>query len=449
MSKLWDKGYQLDRLAEEYEVGEDATLDNMLARADVLGSIAHAHALYQAGILTQDEFSRLKGTLVEALKLAEAGNLVLEEGDEDIHSRLERFLTDKLGPLGQKIHTGRSRNDQVLVDLRLFAREEILDVASRALELARGFVRFARTHETVPMPGYTHMQRAMISSVGLWASAFAEALVDDVRLLMAVYDLNDQSPLGSAAGYGVPLDIDRELTARLLGFSRVQRNTLYCQNSRGKIEASILHGLAQIMVDMSRFAQDLLLFTTAEFRFFRVSTELLTGSSLMPQKFNLDVMELLRARTHQIISCEQQVLHTIAALPSGYNRDVQETKGPLLRSFRQVGLSLMVCLKVLEGLEVDREGLREACTAELFATDAALDLVRQGIPFREAYRQVALRLKDLELPDVSLALAQRRHLGAPGNLALDKLEADIDLLSGQLASRRGAASTALEQLLKL
>lgn len=449
MGKLWDKGYQLDRLAEQYEVGEDVVLDNLLSSADVLGSVAHAWGLHRAGLLTEDEFRTIKGCLIEALRMAEEGTLVLEPGDEDIHSRLERFLTERLGPLGQKIHAGRSRNDQVLVDLRLFSRQRLLEAAGLALELASGFVEFAQRHQDVPMPGYSHMQRAMLSSVGLWASSYAEALADDLRLLLGVYDLNDQSPLGSAAGYGVPLDIDREAVARVLGFSRLQRNTLYCQNSRGKFEAAILHALSQIMLDLSRFAADLLLFTTAEFGFFRIAPELTTGSSIMPQKLNLDLMELLRARARQVMMWEAQVVHTVCGLPSGYNRDVQETKGPLIRGFQQVVLGLQVCRRVLEGLEVDRTRLEAACTPELFAADAAYDLVEQGVPFRQAYRQVAERLTELQRPDLQEALKRRKQPGTPGNLALERIRAELDDLKRQVASRQSQATQALSELLKL
>jgi argininosuccinate lyase len=449
MGKLWDKGYQLDRLAEEYEVGEDLALDNLLARADVLGSMAHAWGLWMAGLLSAEEHRTIKDCLLEALKLAEAGELTLEAGDEDIHSRLERFLTDRLGALGQKIHTGRSRNDQVLVDLRLYARDQLLEVASLAIELARTFLEFARRHEMVPMPGYTHMQRAMLSSVGLWAASYAEAIADDLRLILAAYDMNDQSPLGSAAGYGVPLDIDREAVAAVLGFSRIQRNTLYCQNSRGKFEAAILHALSQVMLDLSRFAADLLIFTTSEFGFFRVASELLTGSSIMPQKFNLDLMELLRARARQVMAWEAQVIHTVAGLPSGYNRDVQETKGPLLRGFQQVELSLKVCRRVVDGLEVDRQRLEAACTPELFAADAAYELVKQGIPFRQAYRQVAESLGELKRPDLQEALRLRRQPGAPGNLALDRTLAELDALAQEVAGRRERALHSLNRLLEL
>ncbi len=447
MGKLWDKGYELDRLAEEYEIGEDAVLDNFLARADVVGSMAHAWGLWRAGLLSDGEFWALKGCLGEALKLAEAGSLVVEQGDEDIHSRLERFLTERLGPLGQKIHAGRSRNDQVLAALRLYSKERLIEVCGLALELGRGFLDFAQAHGRVPMPGYTHLQRAMLSSVGLWAASYAEALLDDVRLLLAAYDLNDQSPLGSAAGYGVPLDIDREAVAAMLGFSRLQLNTLYCQNSRGKFEAAILHALSQVMLDLSRFAADLLLFTTAEFGFFRVSPQLLTGSSIMPQKFNLDLMELLRARARQVMMWEAQVLQTTAGLPSGYNRDVQETKGPLIRGFQQVALGLKVCLRVLQGLEVNRERLEAACTPEIFAADAAYALVKKGVPFRQAYRQVAEGLGKLERPDIEQALGQRTQPGTPGNLALDRVRAELDALDREVSLRQQRSSKALEQLL--
>src|SRR2546430_2122614 len=299
-------------------------------------------------------------------------------------------------------------------------------MASSACEHCTALLDFADTHADVPMPGYTHMQRAMLSSVGLWASSFSEALLDDDQLLTAASRLNDQCPLGSAAGYGVPLDIDRQYSSDLLGFSRVQHNVIYVQNSRGKIEAAIVQALAQIMLDLSKLAQDILLFTTVEYGFFQLPQELCTGSSIMPQKRNLDVMELVRARAQTMLALQQQILGIITGLPSGYNMDYQETKRPFIEALDLVQESLDICTLVVNSLQVNKERLIAACTFELFATDGAYDLTTStNMPFRDAYRIVGaevLAQLDRNVPfpvegqeQLVDRLKVRNHLGGAGN----------------------------------
>src|SRR5689334_5510929 len=282
-----------------------------------------------------------------------------------------------------------------MVDTRLYAKEQLHFVANKLFELGEALLTFARRTMEIPMPGYTHMRRGMLSSVGLWAASFAEALLDDEQLLSSAYTVNDQSPLGSAAGYGVPLPIDRQLVADLLGFAHVQNNVIYAQNSRGKIEAAILQALTQIMLDLSKLAQDTLLFTTVEYGFFQIPQEICAGSSIMPQKRNLDVMELVRARTQTMLALQQQILGITTGLPSGYNMDYQETKRPFMEALDLAQESLEICTLVIQNLQVNTERLVAACTFELFATDRAYEMVtRDQIPFRDAYRMVGKEVLD-------------------------------------------------------
>ncbi|MBA2680693.1 MAG: argininosuccinate lyase, partial [Ktedonobacteraceae bacterium] len=284
MTKLWQKGYSVNAQVERYAAAQNSLLDRRLIRHDVWGSLAHATMLQHVGILSEEELQRLKQAFDDILEQEASNDFIIKPTDEDVHTSIENYLAEKAGPAGKKIHTARSRNDQVLVDLRLYGKEQLYYVSQKLFDLCATLLTFAEDTMTIPMPGYTHMQRAMLSSVGLWAAGFAEALLDDEHLLAAAYDINDQSPLGSAAGYGVPLPIDRQLVADLLGFARVQNNVIYVQNARGKIEAAIVQVLAQIMLDLSKLAQDMLLFTTAEYGFFQPAQEICTGSSIMPQK---------------------------------------------------------------------------------------------------------------------------------------------------------------------
>jgi argininosuccinate lyase len=444
---LWQKGdAQLDALAERYEIGDDAIFDNRLVPADAWGSMAHAIMLHRIGILNEDEVNALLKELAHILDLHAAGNFVLGEHDEDVHTKIENHLTDIVGEPGKKIHTARSRNDQVLVDVRLYTKGELLRTMQQTVETAQAFAAFARREEWTPMPGYTHMQRAMLSSMGVWAGAFAESLLDNFRLLQAAYEITDQNPLGSAASFGVNLPIDREMTTDLLGFAKVQNNVLYTQNARGKFELIVVQALAQIMLDLSKFAQDMLLFLTSEFNFVRISETLITGSSIMPQKRNPDVMELVRGRVHTVLAWQQQIAGMIAGLPSGYNSDFRDTKGPMIRAFDLTNDTLAICALTIERTYVNQEALRAACSPELFATDAAYELVKKGVPFRDAYRQIAGMLDDLPLMDPDAALRQRTHAGASGNLGLEHLDAWIAGEQAAIAQQQQQFASAIDAL---
>jgi len=423
MNKLWQKGWNLDSFIESFETKDDLLLDQKLIKHDAYGSIAHAKMLEKIGVFTAQEMEKIINGLLEIVELAVKGKFSLKQGDEDVHTKIENFLIEISGDVGKKINTGRSRNDQILTDLRLYTKEQLLLIWRELLELIRSFYEFSKKYEFIPIPGYTHMQRAMPSSVGMWSGAFIESLLDDLNIFKTGYSLNNKSPLGSAAGYGVPLPLDREYTNNLLGFKEVQINSLYCQNSRGKVEAVILSGLCSILQSINRFATDVLLFTTKEFGYFRVSNTLCSGSSIMPQKANVDIAELLRSKIHIVIGYYLQLISLSSNLPSGYNRDLQDSKKPLMESLEITKDCIKAANVLINNLEPHEENLKKTLTPEIFATHKALELVKQGIPFRQAYQIVGANMSKpftkLSQNDSSV-LKQSTHIGGTGNLCLDK-----------------------------
>lgn len=418
---------EVDARVLAYTAGEDRILDLALVEADCLGTAAHVSMLARVKtrppLMTAADARRVIGELREIVEEAAAGKFVITLEDQDVHLAVERRLTDRLGDLGKRVHVCRSRNDQVAVDLRLFAKTRLLEAAAAATDLVGAWLAFAHQHEKIPMVGRTHMQPAMPSSLGLWASAWAEGLLDDLALLRAAYELNDQCPLGSAAGYGVPVPIDRQLVSDLLGFSKPVHNVLHASHARGKVELAILSALGQVMLTLSRIAQDLLLFSMPEFGYFRLPAAFTTGSSIMPQKRNPDVLELLRAKAANVLSQASLVAEILRAAPSGYNRDLQETKGPFFQGVETTISSLRILTPLVAGLEVDEDALRRAFGPEVFATDRALELVAAGRPFRDAYREVKASLGQLAAFSPDDALAAKRHLGAPLGLDLAALDA--------------------------
>jgi len=423
----------IDSAVLDFTAGSDLQLDLALVQADCIGTAAHVTMLSRMPvhpkIITNAERRSVIRELGSIMQRAATGQFSISLDDQDVHLAVERILTAQLGDLGKKIHTCRSRNDQVAVDLRLFAREELIGVVSEALALADVLVRFSRRHVDVPMVGRTHMQPAMPSSVGLWGSAHAESLLDDVSLLMAVYDLNDQCPLGSAASYGVPLPIDRVLTSALLGFSRPVHNVLYANNARGKIEALILQAMSQVMLSLSRLAQDLMLFTMPEFGYFTLPAEYGTGSSIMPQKNNPDVVELVRARVSRVMACELTVMDIARSLPSGYNRDLQETKGPFMEGLATTRDCLRSMAQMTDRMDVNVPALLKGFSPGVFATDRALELVAQGMPFRDAYHYIKANLGELETMDAAESVCKKTHLGAPAGL-------DFEWFAGRIRAGR-------------
>ena len=424
MKKLWQKDWKLDEFIEAFETKGDLILDQKLVKADVLGTIAHAKMLTAIGILSNKEFVKAKQGLLKVLDEDSQGNFTLQFGDEDVHTKIEHAL----GEVGKKIHTARSRNDQVLTAIRLFTKEQLLGIWSETLNLIENFLIFTNKYQMVPMPGFTHMQKAMPSSVGMWAGSFVEALLDSLIGLKVGYQLNNQSPLGSAAAYGVPVSIDREYCAELLGFSKVQKNSLYCQNSRGNIEAMTVASLISILQTLSKFASDVLLFTTSEFNLFTVDSSMCSGSSIMPQKKNVDVAELLRAKVYGVLANYVQLVSLSCGLPSGYNRDLQETKKPLFESLEITTESIKSATILIQHLTPNTKTLVTAMTPELFATHEALNLLVSGIPFREAYQKVGQNLKNAPQPgpiEIGEILSSSKHTGGTGNLGLASLYTDL------------------------
>ncbi len=457
MTKIWQKGYTVNTLVERYTASQNSQLDNRLIRHDVWGSLAHATMLQKIGILSADELQALRLALQQILQQEAAHEFAIQPSDEDVHTAIENYLSQRVGPAGKNIHTARSRNDQVLVDIRLYSKEQLHLVGQKLFTFVETLLSFAEKNSAVPMPGYTHMQRAMLSSVGLWAASFAEALLDDEHLLSTAYELNDQCPLGSAAGYGVPLPIDRQLVSDLLGFARVQNNVIYVQNARGKIEAAIVQALTQIMLDLSKFAQDMLLFTTSEYGFFHPAQEICTGSSIMPQKRNLDIMELVRARAQTMLAHQQHILGIVSGLPSGYNTDYQETKRSLIEALDLAQASLDICTLTIDNITVDEERLVAACTFELFATDHAYEMAAQEhMPFRDAYRVVGQEVtaqldQKATFPPESLThlqqrLAARAHLGGTGNPGLTGSQQRLQQAQDHWQQRASTFKNAIQHL---
>ncbi len=403
-----------------YTAGNDIKLDACLLEADCIGTAAHVTMLArlpgQAKVFKAHERNKIVAELVRIMRQFQREKMLIRPDDQDVHMAVERILTKKLGDLGRKIHVGRSRNDQAAVDLRLYSKECLLATISAALTLAMALLRFAKAHVRTPMVGRTHMQPAMPSSVGLWASAYAESLLEDVQLLKSAYQLNDQCPLGSAAGYGVPLPIDRQSVSDLLGFRSPLHNVFHAGNTRGKMEAIILSALSQAMLSLSRLAQDMLLFTMPEFNYFLLPSNMGTGSSIMPQKNNPDVLELVRARSAKVISYACATMHLVSGLPGGYNRDLQEAKEPLMSGLQLTSSSLQIMRSLIACTKVNQPALAAGFSPAVFAADVAMDKVNQGMAFRDAYLYVKGHLQELERVDPLQAIMRKKHLGAPAGL---------------------------------
>lgn len=413
----------VDRDVLLFTVGSDTIWDAVLAEADCIGGAAHVTMLAAIApkLFTRRERDKVVAELIGIIRNARRGEFKISESDQDVHLAVERILTHKLGELGRKIHTARSRNDQIAVDLRLYGREQLLHIMDEALALAGALLRIARKHALAPMVGRTHMQPAMPSSVGLWASAHAESLLDDLILLVGAYDYNDRCPLGSAAGYGVTLNIDRKLTARLLGFKTAHENVLCAGNARGKCELAALSAAGQIMLSLSRMAADLIVYSMPEFGYFELPREYCTGSSIMPQKNNPDALELIRARTSRALAHCAAVSGIVSGLPSGYSRDLQETKEPFIQGICLTRGSLRIFSRLMGKLKVNRKALLAGFSPRVFAADRVLELVSRGMAFRDAYNRVKGNLEELNRIDPIKAAAARSDAGAPAGVDMAAL----------------------------
>ncbi len=425
MAKLWQTAStKLHPLAEKYTVGIDYILDQHLVPFDLEASAAHAKALQKMGVLTKDELKKLTVALKEILRLHVDGTFEIKPSDEDCHTAIENYLVQKVGDLGKKIHTCRSRNDQVLVATRLYTKSKLKQISRQLIALERVFLAMAKKYEFIPLPGYTHTRRAMPSSVGHWAAAYLEELINDHMLLKAAYELNDQNPMGAAAGFGVSFPLDRKLTTKEMNFSRVQMNSLYCVNSRGPIESHILSVLSKIGMTLGRLANEMIWFTTPEFDFFSLPLEFTTGSSIMPQKRNPDVFEVLRGNVNVIIGLQSQTRDICKNLISGYNRDTQLTKEPLMKGLEIAEQSLEITALVMGKVTPKKDILMKSLTPELFAANEAYKLVKKGMTFRDAYQQVKEHLDKLKVPDPVEAIKEVVSLGGPGNLGLEHYKID-------------------------
>ena len=446
MKKLWETGQGADAAVEAYTVGNDPALDARLLPYEVYGTLAHASGLAKIGVLTAEELSSLKRELRKRLESSES--FVISQEQEDIHTAVEQALTEALGEVGAKVHAGRSRNDQVQVDLRLFIKDRLLQLSAAALAAAEAWEAFARAHQAVPLPGYTHLQRGMPTTVGHWAASHAEALIENARSLRAAYDEADACPLGAAAGYGATLPLDRPFVAGLLGFTRVQRSTLRVQSARPRVEAAAVSACALLAKDLGTLAWDLSLYATAEFGFVTLDRAFTTGSSLMPQKKNPDVVELTRARAALFPGWVAQIL-ALGQLPSGYHRDFQLTKGVLFAALDTAAQMLDIAARLPAAITVDQARCRAAITQDMLATHSALALVADGMPFRQAYRAVADAARGAEAaakPAAGYALPD--YFGAPGNPGFDAIAADRAAAKLWVDSERSRLETAWAALLR-
>ncbi len=423
-TKLWDKGYDTNALVESYTVGEDRTLDLRLARYDVRGSLAHIRMLETIGLLTADELARLTEGLEAIAAEIEAGDFRIEEEVEDIHSQVELLLTRRLGDVGKKIHAGRSRNDQVLVDLKLFLRDELQAVARDVRALFDRLQELSERYREVLMPGYTHLQIAMPSSFGLWFGAYAETLVDDLRLVAAAWKIANQNPLGSAAGYGSAFPLDRTMTTRLLGFGTLHYNVVSAQMSRGKSERAAAAAVAAVAATVGRLAMDLCLFMSQNFGFVSLPDNLTTGSSIMPHKKNPDVFELIRGRCNRLQAVPNEMALLLTNLPLGYHRDMQLLKEILFPATEELRRTLATADFMLAGLRVNERILDDPKYDYLFTVEDVNRLVLEGMPFREAYRTVGMQVQRGEYRPQRTV--RHTHEGSIGNLCTAEIRAKME-----------------------
>ena len=418
--KLWEKTVQVNHDVEAYTVGRDREMDMYLARYDVLGSLAHITMLQSINLLTADELTQLTAALRDIYGEIEAGNFEIEEGVEDVHSQVELMLTRRLGDVGKKIHSGRSRNDQVLVDLRLFIRSELESVVEQVTALFKTLVAQSEKYKNVLLPGYTHLQVAMPSSFGLWFGAYAESLVDDLMVLQAAYKVTNRNPLGSAAGYGSSFPLNRTMTTRLLGFESLDYNVVYAQMGRGKTERIVAQAIANVAATVAKLAFDACMYNSQNFGFIKLSDEFTTGSSIMPHKKNPDVFELTRAKCNKLQALPYEITLITNNLPSGYFRDLQMIKESFLPAFVELKNILAMVTSMMSQVKVNEKILDDNRYDLMFSVEEVNRLASEGMPFRDAYKKVGLDIeagKFTPMKEIS-----HTHEGSAGNLCNDKIE---------------------------
>jgi len=445
VAKLWQKeNQQTDAIIEQFTIGNDPVYDLQLARYDVMGSLAHITMLEHVGLLPSDELEPLCLELKNILDTIEDGTFVIEEGMEDVHSQIEYLLTQKLGDLGKKIHAGRSRNDQVLVDLKLFMRAEIMEIADAVEDLFDLLLAKSEAHKNDLLPGYTHLQIAMPSSFGLWFGAYAECLVEDAELLEAAFRLANKNPLGSGAGYGSSFPLDRKLTTILLGFEAPHVNVVNAQMSRGKTELYVLNAIAQLATSLSRLAMDVCLYNSQNFGFIELPSSLTTGSSIMPHKKNPDVAELLRGKSNKLKAAPNQLQLLMSNLPSGYHREFQLTKEILMPAIEEIKDCLEITHYMISNMKVKSDLLKDSKYDLLFSVEEVNKLVVQGMPFREAYVQVGKMIEAGEFNGSSREI-NHTHLGSIGNLGLSEIQSQKDAVWNRFGFEK--VEDAIEDLL--
>ena len=418
--KLWEKNFEINKEIERFTVGRDREMDMYLAKYDVLGSMAHITMLESIGLLEKDELTQLLAELKNIYKACEKGEFVIEDDVEDVHSQVEMLLTRKLGDMGKKIHSGRSRNDQVLVDLKLFTRHQLKEIADEVKSLFDELIAKSEQYKNILMPGYTHMQVAMPSSFGLWFGAYAESLADDLLFLQGAYRMTNRNPLGSAAGYGSSFPLNRTMTTRLLGFDSMDYNVVYAQMGRGKMERNVGFAIATIAGTLAKMAFDACMFNSQNFSFVKLPKECTTGSSSMPHKKNPDVFELIRAKSNKLQALPQQVTLIMNNLPVGYFRDLQIIKEVFLPAFDDLKDCLQMAAYIINKIEVNEHILDNPMYDPMFSVEEVNRLAANGMPFRDAYKKVGL---DIEagnfVPDKNI---HHTHEGSIGNLMNDEIQ---------------------------
>ena len=418
--KLWDKGTSVDKKIEDFTVGRDRELDVHLAPFDVLGTMAHITMLESVNLLEKDELSILLKELKDLYQQATNGQLLIEEGIEDIHSQVELMLTRKLGDVGKKVHSGRSRNDQVLLDLKLYTRHRLEEIVNGIDQLFKVLQQKSEQNKDVLIPGYTHLQVAMPSSFGVWFGAFAESLADDLLMLQAAWRTANQNPLGTAAGYGSSFPLNRTLTTELLGFDDLNYNVVYAQMGRGKMERTVAYALSSIAQTIGKMAVDGCLYTSQNFGFLKLPDELTTGSSIMPHKKNPDVFELLRAHCNKIQALPESISMITANLPTGYFRDLQLIKEVFMPAFDEMMDCIEIATFAIENIEVKKDLMKDEKYLLAFSVEEVNNLVLQGVPFRDAYKQVGLAIEADQF--TTSGTVHHTHEGSIGNLCNDRIE---------------------------
>ena len=432
--KLWEKNFEVNREIERFTVGRDREMDLYLAKYDVLGSMAHITMLESIGLLAKEELEPLLAELRNIYRVCERGEFRIEDGVEDVHSQVELMLTEKLGDMGKKIHSGRSRNDQVLVDLKLFTRHELRLVVEAVKVLFDELIQKSERYKQVLMPGYTHLQVAMPSSFGLWFGAYAESLADDMLFLQAAYRMTNRNPLGSAAGYGSSFPLNRTMTTQLLGFDSMDYNVVYAQMGRGKMERNVSFALASVAGTLAKLAFDACLFNSQNFGFVKLPKECTTGSSIMPHKKNPDVFELIRAKCNKLQALPQQVTLIMNNLPVGYFRDLQIIKEVFLPAFGELKDCLSMAAYIVNKMEVNEHILDNPVYDPMFSVEEVNDLAAHGMPFRDAYKKVGLEIEAGEFkPRKEI---HHTHEGSMGNLCNDQIVALMERVLGEFHFER-------------